>query len=122
MPTQALLRGKDGPLRPKKAKTLVSRAVLDFHLAAALIISSLGIVVKPNKFNAAKHKESHGGRMVNKNKERKERLSIYLAKDPSSSDSATLKVESAKPPIELSLENLDSAILYIKKGKGDRFI
>lgn len=56
MPTQALLRGKDGPLRPKKAKTLVSRAVLDFHLAAALIISSLGIVVKPNKFNAAKHK------------------------------------------------------------------
>lgn len=60
--------------------------------------------------------------MVNKNKERKERLSIYLAKDPSSSDSATLKVESAKPPIELSLENLDSAILYIKKGKGDRFI
>ncbi|MBU1805014.1 MAG: TIGR04141 family sporadically distributed protein [Gammaproteobacteria bacterium] len=53
--------------------------------------------------------------MANKNKERKERLSIYLAKDPSSSDATTLKVESAKPPIQLNLESLDSAILYIKK-------
>lgn len=53
--------------------------------------------------------------MIDKDKETKQHLSIYLAKDPSSLDSTTLKIESAKPPIEFKLENIESAVLYIKK-------
>ncbi|WP_241360755.1 TIGR04141 family sporadically distributed protein [Pseudomonas aeruginosa] len=53
--------------------------------------------------------------MANKRKERKERLSIYLAKDPACLDSEILKVESAKAPLELNVEGVDLALLYIKK-------
>ncbi|MCU9951557.1 TIGR04141 family sporadically distributed protein [Pseudomonas sp. PDM13] len=52
--------------------------------------------------------------MARPKKERKERLSIYLAKDPSCLSSSLLKLEKTKTPIELSVEGADSALLYIK--------
>jgi uncharacterized protein (TIGR04141 family) len=48
-------------------------------------------------------------------KERKEKLSIYLAKNPKISDSDLLKLENSNPPIELDINGLESAKLYIKK-------
>nr|WP_298140220.1 TIGR04141 family sporadically distributed protein [uncultured Pseudomonas sp.] len=53
--------------------------------------------------------------MPGKKKERKERLSIYLARDSSVLDSELIKVEGAKPPIKLVVEGAESFFLYIKK-------
>lgn len=52
--------------------------------------------------------------MSNK-KARKEKLSIYLARDSSKPDSALINAENAKDGIKLSLDEIDNAILYIKK-------
>lgn len=46
---------------------------------------------------------------------RKEKLSIYLARDGSKPDSDVVKLENAKPPIEIDLPEAVSARLYIKK-------
>ncbi|MCU0092204.1 TIGR04141 family sporadically distributed protein [Pseudomonas koreensis] len=48
-------------------------------------------------------------------KERKEKLSIYLAKNPNIADFDLLKLENSNPSIELSISGLDTARLYIKK-------
>lgn len=48
-------------------------------------------------------------------KERKEKLSIYLAKNPKSVDFDLLKLENTNPPIELHIPGLEVAKLYIKK-------
>ncbi|WP_339488501.1 TIGR04141 family sporadically distributed protein [Pseudomonas sp. RL_5y_Pfl2_70] len=48
-------------------------------------------------------------------KERKEKLSIYLAKNSEVEDSVLLKLENTKSPIELSISGLEIARLYIKK-------
>ncbi len=46
---------------------------------------------------------------------RKEKLSIYLARDGNKPDSGVIKLENAKSPIELDLSGAESARLYIKK-------
>lgn len=46
---------------------------------------------------------------------RKEKLSIYLARDSSKPDSDVIKLDKAKPPIELFLPETESARLYIKR-------
>lgn len=46
---------------------------------------------------------------------RKEKLSIYLARDGSKPDSDVIKLENAKQPIEMELPEAESALLYIKK-------
>jgi uncharacterized protein (TIGR04141 family) len=48
-------------------------------------------------------------------KERKEKLSIYLAKNHAGLDSALIKVDQADFPISLKLAEVKSALLYIKK-------
>jgi len=48
-------------------------------------------------------------------KERREKLSIYLAKNPKTSDFDILKLENTNPPIELYISGLEAAKLYIKK-------
>lgn len=48
-------------------------------------------------------------------KERKEKLSIYLAKNYKSNDLELLKLENANPPIELKISGIEAALLYIKK-------
>lgn len=48
-------------------------------------------------------------------KERKEKLSIYLAKNPTNTDFDLLKLENSNSPIELSISGLEAASLYIKK-------
>ncbi len=53
--------------------------------------------------------------MANKNKIRKEKLSIYLMRDGNKLDSDIIKLENAKPPIEMVLPNTDFSRLYIKK-------
>ncbi|ADZ90931.1 sporadically distributed protein, TIGR04141 family [Marinomonas mediterranea] len=53
--------------------------------------------------------------MAKVKKIRKEKLSIYLARDGSKPDSDVIKVENAKQPIELDLPETESARLYIKK-------
>lgn len=53
--------------------------------------------------------------MAKADKTRKEKLSIYLARDSSKPDSDVIKLENAKPPIELSLPEAESARLYIKR-------
>ncbi|WP_220813123.1 TIGR04141 family sporadically distributed protein [Pseudomonas paralcaligenes] len=53
--------------------------------------------------------------MAVKKKERKERLSIYLAKDPAGLDSSVLKIESAKPPVVLDIDGVEGATLYVKQ-------
>lgn len=47
--------------------------------------------------------------------ERKEKLSIYLAKSFKSNDMEILKLENAKPPISIEIPNIEAAKLYIKK-------
>lgn len=49
-----------------------------------------------------------------KDKKRKEKLSIYLAKDSSQKDEEILKVEDSKEPLYLSVEGCE-VILYVKK-------
>ena len=53
--------------------------------------------------------------MAKVNKIRKEKLSIYLARDGSKPDSDVIKLENAKQPIEMDLSGTESARLYIKK-------
>jgi len=53
--------------------------------------------------------------MMNANKIRKEKLSIYLARDGSKTDADIIKLENAKQPIEMKLPEAESALLYIKK-------
>jgi uncharacterized protein (TIGR04141 family) len=53
--------------------------------------------------------------MAGTKKVRKEKLSIYLARDGSKPNSDVIKLENAKQPIELDLPEAESAILYIKK-------
>lgn len=48
-------------------------------------------------------------------KERKEKLSIYLAKNSKLDDLELLKLENATPPILLDISNIETAKLYIKK-------
>ncbi|KMY01930.1 sporadically distributed protein, TIGR04141 family [Pseudomonas syringae KCTC 12500] len=50
-----------------------------------------------------------------KTKDRKEKLSIYLAKNPNSIDLETLKLENAKTPITIEIPDTEIATLYIKK-------
>lgn len=53
--------------------------------------------------------------MATPNKVRKEKLSIYLARDGNKSDSEIIKLENVKDPIHLNLPEADTAVLYIKK-------
>lgn len=53
--------------------------------------------------------------MVRIKKIRKEKLSIYLARDGNKPDSDVIKLENAKQPIEMELPGAESALLYIKK-------
>lgn len=53
--------------------------------------------------------------MTTTKKVRKEKLSIYLARDSSKPDSDFIKLENTQQPIELDLPETESAILYIKK-------
>lgn len=53
--------------------------------------------------------------MARVNKIRKEKLSIYLARDGRKPDSDVIKLENAKQPIEMDLPEAESARLYIKK-------
>ncbi|MFM1703302.1 TIGR04141 family sporadically distributed protein [Aeromonas salmonicida] len=53
--------------------------------------------------------------MANANKVRKEKLSIYLARDGNKTDSDIIKIENAKEPITLDLPEAEAALLYIKK-------
>lgn len=53
--------------------------------------------------------------MASSNKVRKEKLSIYLARDGNKFDSDIIKLENAKDPIALDLPEADTAFLYIKK-------
>ncbi|MCT8124706.1 TIGR04141 family sporadically distributed protein [Alishewanella sp. BS5-314] len=53
--------------------------------------------------------------MARVKKIRKEKLSIYLARDGSKPDSDVIKLENAKQPIEMDLPEAESARLYIKK-------
>jgi len=50
-----------------------------------------------------------------KSKIRKEKLSIYLARDGGKPNHDLIKVENAKNPITLDLPDVESALLYIKK-------
>jgi len=56
-----------------------------------------------------------GSTMPKKNNIRKEKLSIYLVKDPLAHEAQILKIENAKSPITLDIRGSDSAVLYIKK-------
>lgn len=47
-------------------------------------------------------------------KERKERLSIYLVKS-NAPDHDLIKLENAKPVVELPIEGVDGSRLYVKK-------
>jgi len=53
--------------------------------------------------------------MAKLKKARKEKLSIYLARDGNKPDSDVIKLDNAKSPIELDLIEAESARLYIKK-------
>ncbi len=53
--------------------------------------------------------------MTKNNKVRKEKLSIYLARDCNKPDSDIIKIENAKEPIILDLPEVESSLLYIKK-------
>tara|TARA_Y100000588_G_scaffold10165_1_gene11233 strand:+ start:744 stop:2360 length:1617 start_codon:yes stop_codon:yes gene_type:complete len=53
--------------------------------------------------------------MAKKSKVRKEKLSIYLTRQGNKLDSDVIKLENAKPPIELELPKAEYARLYIKK-------
>ncbi|WP_100915517.1 TIGR04141 family sporadically distributed protein [Pseudoalteromonas spongiae] len=53
--------------------------------------------------------------MAKKVKIRKEKLSIYLMRDGYSIDSDVIKLENAKPPIEMDLPETEFSRLYIKK-------
>ncbi|MGY2361501.1 TIGR04141 family sporadically distributed protein [Pseudomonas azotoformans] len=53
--------------------------------------------------------------MPKKTRERKEKLSIYLAKNGKSDDLELLKLENAKPAISLEIQGIEKANLYIKK-------
>ena len=46
---------------------------------------------------------------------RKEKLSIYLARDSSKPDSELIKIDNSKKPIELQIEGVERSTLYIKK-------
>jgi len=52
---------------------------------------------------------------IKERKERKEKLSIYLAKNSKSNDLELLKLENANPPIELQISGIETANLYVKK-------
>ncbi|PHV40505.1 TIGR04141 family sporadically distributed protein [Janthinobacterium sp. BJB304] len=51
---------------------------------------------------------------LNKKRDRKEKLSIYLLKNDFSEDTEILKLEDSKDPIKINIQN-GSAILYVKK-------
>lgn len=51
---------------------------------------------------------------LNKKRDRKEKLSIYLLKNDFAEDSEILKLEESKYPIKINIQNA-SAILYVKK-------
>jgi uncharacterized protein (TIGR04141 family) len=53
--------------------------------------------------------------MAKRIKVRKEKLSIYLMRDGYSIDSDVIKLENAKPPIEMDLPETEFSRLYIKK-------
>ena len=53
--------------------------------------------------------------MAKLKKIRKEKLSIYLARDSNNPDSDIIKVENSKEPIRLDLPDIESAILYVKR-------
>ncbi|MGR3887258.1 TIGR04141 family sporadically distributed protein [Pseudomonas sp. 1152_12] len=53
--------------------------------------------------------------MPKKIRERKEKLSIYLAKSAKSDDLELLKLENAKPAIRLEIQGIENANLYIKR-------
>lgn len=53
--------------------------------------------------------------MAIKNKIRKEKLSIYLMREGNKPDSDAIKLENAKPPIEMDLAETEYSRLYIKK-------
>lgn len=53
--------------------------------------------------------------MARTKKIRKEKLSIYLARDGSKPDFDLIKLENTKQPIELGVPGAESALLYIKK-------
>jgi len=53
--------------------------------------------------------------MANKKKARKEKLSIYLARESAKPDSDLIKLENAKEAVELDLPEVEAAILYVKK-------
>ncbi|NWF11035.1 TIGR04141 family sporadically distributed protein [Pseudomonas salomonii] len=53
--------------------------------------------------------------MPKRARERKEKLSIYLAKKGKVDDIELLKLENSKLPISLEIQNIEKALLYIKK-------
>ncbi len=53
--------------------------------------------------------------MANKKKARKEKLSIYLARESSKPDSDLIKLANAKEAVELDLPEVEAAVLYVKK-------
>lgn len=53
--------------------------------------------------------------MTTQKKTRKEKLSIYLVRDKTKPNSQIIKIENAKPPIDLDIPDIDSASLYVKK-------
>lgn len=53
--------------------------------------------------------------MANKKKPRKEKLSIYLARENAKPDSDLIKLENAKEPVEIDLPKVEVANLYVKK-------
>lgn len=53
--------------------------------------------------------------MSEKKRERKEKLSIYLVRDPNKIESEIINTENAMQPIDIELPDIESARLYIKK-------
>lgn len=53
--------------------------------------------------------------MSEKKRKRKEKLSIYLVRDPNKSESEIINTENAMQPIDIELPDIESARLYIKK-------
>lgn len=53
--------------------------------------------------------------MATKKKARKEKLSIYLARESTKPDSDLIKLENAKEAVELDFLEVEAAVLYVKK-------
>lgn len=52
--------------------------------------------------------------MSEKKRKRKEKLSIYLVRDPNKIESEIINTENAMQPIDIELPDIESARLYIK--------